>query len=162
MVLPLRRSALPHGNVGLAGSRAGSRDALWEGGKMAAPMGRTLLGVARGWRRLDSLWASSPRSRRLSLEAAPSGSRSPWRLLGALCLQRPPLITKPLTPLQQEMADLLQKVRRASGCFAGKQQFQAGFDSVVTLVLCVTLSKSFHLLIFSDISKMEVNLSEFG
>ncbi|XP_003514322.2 39S ribosomal protein L46, mitochondrial isoform X1 [Cricetulus griseus] len=77
---------------------------------MAAPVGRTLLGATRGWRRLDSLWAGSPRSRGLSLEAAPSGSRSPWRLWGALCLQRPPLITKPLTPLQQEMADLLQKV----------------------------------------------------
>ncbi|XP_006970102.1 large ribosomal subunit protein mL46 [Peromyscus maniculatus bairdii] len=77
---------------------------------MAAPMGRTLFGVARGWRRLDSLWAGSPPFRGLSLEAAPSGSRSPWRLLGALCLQRPPLITKPLTPLQKEMAELLQKV----------------------------------------------------
>lgn len=95
---------------------------------MAAPMGRTLLGVVRGWRRLDSLWAGSPRSRRLSLEAAPSGSRSPWRLLGALCLQRPPLITKPLTPLQQEMADLLQKVRRARalGCGAGEAAVPSG------------------------------------
>ncbi|XP_055479229.1 39S ribosomal protein L46, mitochondrial [Psammomys obesus] len=77
---------------------------------MAAPVGRTLLGVARVWRRLDKLWAGSPRSRCLSLEAAPSSSRSPWRLLGALCLQRPPLITKPLTPLQEEMASLLQQI----------------------------------------------------
>ncbi|XP_005139381.2 39S ribosomal protein L46, mitochondrial [Mesocricetus auratus] len=77
---------------------------------MAAPVRRTVLGATRGWRRLGSLWAASPRSRGLSLEAAPSGSQSPWRLWGALCLQRPPLITKPLTPLQEEMADLLQKV----------------------------------------------------
>ncbi|CAH7337996.1 39S ribosomal protein L46, mitochondrial [Phodopus roborovskii] len=77
---------------------------------MAAPVRRTLLGVTGGWRRLDSLWSGSSHSRRLSLEAAPSGSRSPWRLWGALCLQRPPLITKPLTPLQEEMAGLLQKV----------------------------------------------------
>ncbi|KAL1774373.1 39S ribosomal protein L46, mitochondrial [Sigmodon hispidus] len=77
---------------------------------MAAPVERTVLGVARGWRRLSSLWAGSPRSRCLSLEAASSSSRSPWRLLGALCLQRPPVITKALTPLQEEMADLLRKV----------------------------------------------------
>lgn len=30
--------------------------------------------------------------------------------MGALCLQRPPLITKPLTPLQEEMASLLQQI----------------------------------------------------
>ncbi|XP_051004705.1 39S ribosomal protein L46, mitochondrial [Acomys russatus] len=77
---------------------------------MAAPVGRTLLGLAKGWRRLDRFWANSPSSRCLSLEAKPSSSRSPWRLLGALCLQRPPLITKPLTPLQEEMAGLLQQV----------------------------------------------------
>ncbi|XP_031242898.1 39S ribosomal protein L46, mitochondrial [Mastomys coucha] len=75
---------------------------------MAAPIGRTLLGVARGWRQLDRLWAGS--SRGLSLEAASSSSRSPWRLSGALCLQRPPLVTKPLTPLQEEMAGLLQQL----------------------------------------------------
>lgn len=48
------------------------------------------------------------------------------------------------------------------GVVRGKQQFQVGLDSMVTLVLCVTLSKSFHLLIVSDISKKEVNLSELG
>lgn len=113
--LPPRRRALPHGNLGLAEGPAGSRGALWEDGKMAAPVGRTLLGVAKGWRQLDRLWAG--RSRGLSLEAAPSSSRSPWRLSGALCLQRPPLITKPLTPLQEEMAGLLQQVRQAGTDF---------------------------------------------
>lgn len=44
------------------------------------------------------------------------------------------------------------------GVRCGEQQFQAGHDFMVTLVPCVTLSKSFHLLIFSDISKMELTL----
>lgn len=95
---------------------------------MAAPVGRTLLGLARGWRPLDRLWAGS--SRGLSLEAASSSSRSPWRLSGALCLQRPPLITKPLTPLQEEMAGLLQQVRQAPASWCGgvKQQYRGGLD----------------------------------
>ncbi|KAF5927266.1 large ribosomal subunit protein mL46 isoform X1 [Diceros bicornis minor] len=77
---------------------------------MAAPVRRPLLGVARDWRRFEGLWASGLGSRSLALAAAPSSSGSPWRLLGALCLQRPPLVSKPLTPLQEEMAALLQQV----------------------------------------------------
>ncbi|XP_006152832.1 39S ribosomal protein L46, mitochondrial [Tupaia chinensis] len=77
---------------------------------MALPAGRRLCEVARGWRRFGGLWAGSLGSRRLALGAAPSSSRSPWRLLGALCLQRPPLVSKPLTPLQEEMAALLQQI----------------------------------------------------
>lgn len=77
---------------------------------MAAPVRLTLSRVARGWRRFEKIWASSLGSRSLVLEAAPSKSESPWRLLGALCLQRPPLISKPLTPLQEEMAALLRQV----------------------------------------------------
>ncbi|XP_021567564.1 39S ribosomal protein L46, mitochondrial isoform X2 [Carlito syrichta] len=77
---------------------------------MAAPVRRTLLGLAGGWRRFESLWAGSLGSRSLSLAAAPSSSGSPWRLLGALCLQRPPRVSKPLTPLQKEMAALLQQI----------------------------------------------------
>lgn len=76
---------------------------------MAAPIGRTLLGVARGWQQLDRLWAGS--SPGLSLEAVPSSSWSPWHLLGTLYLQRPSLITKPLTPLLEEMVGLLQQVK---------------------------------------------------
>uniref|UniRef100_F7DHL7 Mitochondrial ribosomal protein L46 n=1 Tax=Equus caballus TaxID=9796 RepID=F7DHL7_HORSE len=76
---------------------------------MAAPVRRALLGAARDWRRFDGLWAGSLGSRNLALAAAPSSSGSPWRLLGAMCLQRPPLVSKPLTPLQEEMAALLQQ-----------------------------------------------------
>nr|XP_025857041.1 39S ribosomal protein L46, mitochondrial [Vulpes vulpes] len=77
---------------------------------MAAPVGRTVLGVTKGWRRLEGLRTASLGSRSLSLAAAPSSSGSPWRLLGALCLQRPPLVSKPLTPLQEEMAALFQQI----------------------------------------------------
>ncbi|KAK2089448.1 39S ribosomal protein L46, mitochondrial [Saguinus oedipus] len=78
---------------------------------MAAPLRRTLLGVAGGWRRFEKLWAGSLCSRSLALAAAPSSSGSPWRLLGTLCLQRPPLVSKPLTPLQEEMSSLLQQIK---------------------------------------------------
>ncbi|XP_023378739.1 39S ribosomal protein L46, mitochondrial isoform X2 [Pteropus vampyrus] len=77
---------------------------------MAAPGMRILVGVARAWRRFEGLRASSLGSRSLTLAAKPSNSRSPWRLLGAVCLQRPPLVSKPLTPLQKEMAALLQQI----------------------------------------------------
>ncbi|XP_007944288.1 39S ribosomal protein L46, mitochondrial [Orycteropus afer afer] len=77
---------------------------------MAAPVSRTLLGVARGWWRLEGLSTEILSVRSLSLEAAPSNTGSPWRLLGALCLQRPPLISKPLTPLQEDMAALLEQI----------------------------------------------------
>ncbi|KAB1257057.1 39S ribosomal protein L46; mitochondrial [Camelus dromedarius] len=77
---------------------------------MAAPIKRTVLGVARGWRRFEGPWPRSLGSRSLALAAAPSSSGSPWRLMGALCLQRPPLVSKPLTPLQEEMAALLQQI----------------------------------------------------
>lgn len=69
-----------------------------------------MLRVVRGWRWFEGPWAHSLGSRNLALAVAPSSSSSPWRLLGALCLQRPPLVTKPLTPLQEEMADLLQQI----------------------------------------------------
>ncbi|XP_074090229.1 large ribosomal subunit protein mL46 [Macrotis lagotis] len=74
---------------------------------MAAPARRALCGAARGWR--------LPR-RPLALSAAPDPSAasarggSPWRLLGALCLQRPPVVSQPLTPLQVEMAELLRQI----------------------------------------------------
>ncbi|KAM5292722.1 large ribosomal subunit protein mL46 [Ctenodactylus gundi] len=77
---------------------------------MAAPVGRTLLGVVRGRRHFERTWVGSLGSRRLSLETVPSGTRSPWRLLGAVCLQRTPLVSKALTPLQEEMAALLQQI----------------------------------------------------
>ncbi|XP_072806852.1 large ribosomal subunit protein mL46 isoform X2 [Vicugna pacos] len=77
---------------------------------MAAPIRRTVLGVARGWRRFEGPWPRSLGSRSLARAAAPSSSGSPWRLMGALCLQRPPLVSKPLTPLQEEMAALLQQI----------------------------------------------------
>ncbi|KAM4826310.1 large ribosomal subunit protein mL46 [Thomomys bottae] len=77
---------------------------------MAAPVRRTLLGTLRGWRRLQGSRAGVPGARGLALEAVPSGSASPWRLLGGLCLQRPPRISKALTPLQEEMAALLQQI----------------------------------------------------
>ncbi|KAM7048471.1 large ribosomal subunit protein mL46 [Molossus nigricans] len=75
---------------------------------MAAPARRAVLALARGWRL--SPWAGNLGARRLTLAAAPSSSASPWRLLGALCLQRPPVVSKALTPLQEEMAALLQQI----------------------------------------------------
>ncbi|XP_003986866.1 39S ribosomal protein L46, mitochondrial isoform X1 [Felis catus] len=77
---------------------------------MAAPVRRTLLQAAKGWRRFEGHWAGSLGSRSLAPAAAPLSSGSPWRLVGALCLQRPPLVSKPLTPLQEEMAALLQQI----------------------------------------------------
>lgn len=77
---------------------------------MAATGRRALFGVARGWRRFERLRASSLGFRSLTLATAPSNRGSPWHLLGALCLQRPPLVSKPLTPLQEEIAALLQQV----------------------------------------------------
>ncbi|XP_028358167.1 39S ribosomal protein L46, mitochondrial [Phyllostomus discolor] len=77
---------------------------------MAAPGRRALLVGAKGWRRFEGFWGSRLGSRSLTLAAAPSNSGSPWRLLGALCLQRPPVVSKPLTPLQEEMAALLQQI----------------------------------------------------
>lgn len=71
---------------------------------------RALLGVARGWRRFEGRRAGSLGSRSLTLAAGHLNSRSAWRLLGAVCLQRPPLVSKALTPLQEEMAALLQQV----------------------------------------------------
>nr|XP_019582289.1 PREDICTED: 39S ribosomal protein L46, mitochondrial [Rhinolophus sinicus] len=77
---------------------------------MAATGRRALFGVARGWRRFERLRASSLGFRSLTLATAPSNRGSPWHLLGALCLQRPPLVSKPLTPLQEEIAALLQQI----------------------------------------------------
>nr|KAF6411028.1 mitochondrial ribosomal protein L46 [Rousettus aegyptiacus] len=71
---------------------------------------RALLGVARGWRRLEGRRAGGLGSRSLTLAAGHLNSRSAWRLLGAVCLQRPPLVSKALTPLQEEMAALLQQI----------------------------------------------------
>lgn len=102
--------ALPCGNIGLAQDLAGSRGTLWEGWQMAGAVRLTVLGVARGWRQFEGPWTRSLGSRSLALAAAPSSSASPWRLLGALCLQRPPLVSKLLTPLQEEMEALLQQV----------------------------------------------------
>lgn len=87
-----------------------NRVALWEGREMAAAGRRALCGVARGWRRFERLRASGLGFRSLTLATAPSNRGSPWHLLGALCLQRPPLVSKPLTPLQEEIAALLQQV----------------------------------------------------
>ncbi|XP_004617585.2 39S ribosomal protein L46, mitochondrial [Sorex araneus] len=62
---------------------------------MAAPVRAALLRAAAGWRRPDGRGACSG---------------APWRLWGALCLQRPPRVSKPLTPLQEEVAALLQQI----------------------------------------------------
>ncbi|XP_037365923.1 39S ribosomal protein L46, mitochondrial [Talpa occidentalis] len=77
---------------------------------MAAPVRHTLVKVARGWGRCEGLWAGSLRTRSLALAAAPASCGSPWRLLGAVCLQRPPRVSQPLTPVQEEMEALLQQI----------------------------------------------------
>ncbi|XP_072473930.1 large ribosomal subunit protein mL46 [Notamacropus eugenii] len=82
-----------------------------EGRKMAAPVRRLLYGAARGsgrpWGARTLGGAAAAASGR---SAASSNGGSPWRLLGALCLQRPPIVSQPLTPLQVEMAELLQQI----------------------------------------------------
>ncbi|XP_066094233.1 large ribosomal subunit protein mL46 isoform X2 [Saccopteryx bilineata] len=77
---------------------------------MAALAERGLLGVMRGWSRFEGFWVGSLGSRSLTLTAASSTSGSQWRLLGAVCLQRPPVVSKSLTPLQEEMAALLKQI----------------------------------------------------
>ncbi|XP_036591651.1 39S ribosomal protein L46, mitochondrial [Trichosurus vulpecula] len=79
---------------------------------MAAPVRKLLYGAARGlgrsWRpRTLCAAAAAAASGRI---AASSSGGSPWRLLGALCLQRPPIVSQPLTPLQVEMAELLRQI----------------------------------------------------
>ncbi|XP_074863079.1 large ribosomal subunit protein mL46 [Carettochelys insculpta] len=66
--------------------------------KMAAPIQRALYGGGGRWR-----WALG--SRCLSASVVPR-----WRLLGALCLQRPPRITQALSPAQEEMARLMHQI----------------------------------------------------
>lgn len=120
---------------------------------MAAPGRRALLTVAKGWRRFEGFWGSSLGSRSLTLAAAPSNSGSPWRLLGALCLQRPPVISKPLTPLQEEMAALLHQVDRRCGWRprgAIREPTHGGTWAWVRSrlwhqLVCVTLDKLLHL-----------------
>lgn len=85
---------------------------------MAAPVRRVVLGVTGVWKRLERPWVSSLCSRSLTLAALPSRTKLPWRLWGALCLQRPPLISKPLTPLQEEMAALLQQVETEKSLYS--------------------------------------------
>ncbi|XP_042554453.1 39S ribosomal protein L46, mitochondrial [Dipodomys spectabilis] len=77
---------------------------------MAAPARQALAAALRGWRRLQGPRAGGPGARGLALQAAASRSGAPWRLLGAVCLQRPPLLSQPLTPLQGEVAALLQQI----------------------------------------------------
>uniref|UniRef100_F6Y8T8 Large ribosomal subunit protein mL46 n=1 Tax=Monodelphis domestica TaxID=13616 RepID=F6Y8T8_MONDO len=84
---------------------------------MAAPMRKMLHGTARSlecpWR-LRTLCAAATAAPAAAATpgksaASPNGG-SPWRLLGALCLQRPPVISQPLSPLQVEMAELLEQI----------------------------------------------------
>lgn len=117
---------------------------------MAAPVRRTLFEVARGWRRFEGLRAGSLASRSLALAAASLGSGSPWRLLGALCLQRPPLVSKPLTPLQEEMAALLEQVGLKcgwwlQGAFGDRGTRAWVWSRLRHQLACLTLGKSPHL-----------------
>ncbi|XP_040825551.1 39S ribosomal protein L46, mitochondrial [Ochotona curzoniae] len=77
---------------------------------MAAPVKRLLLLGAGTCRLLERPWASDLASRSLTLAAPAFRSESPWHLFGAVCLQRPPLVSKPLSPLQEEMAALLRQI----------------------------------------------------
>ncbi|XP_006885295.1 PREDICTED: 39S ribosomal protein L46, mitochondrial [Elephantulus edwardii] len=85
---------------------------------MAAPMARAFLGTVRSWRRLEGISTSTLGVRSLALEAAAPKSLSPWRLLGALCLQRPPLVSKPLTPLQEDMEALLKQIEKERSLYS--------------------------------------------
>ncbi|XP_053128333.1 39S ribosomal protein L46, mitochondrial [Hemicordylus capensis] len=68
---------------------------------MAAPVYRAL------WSDAAARWASLASSRRLS---GSTGAGTKWRLLGALCLQRPPLLAQEMSPEEKEMAELLQQI----------------------------------------------------
>ncbi|XP_068954652.1 large ribosomal subunit protein mL46 [Petaurus breviceps papuanus] len=79
---------------------------------MAAPVRRLwLYGAELGLGRWPprTLCVAAP-ARASGTSAASSSGGSPWRLLGALCLQRPPIVSQPLTPQQVEMAELLQQI----------------------------------------------------
>lgn len=75
--------------------------------KMAAPVRRALLF------RAAAAWAFSGYSRCLSGSTA---ARAKWRLLGALCLQRPPSLAQTMSAEENEMAELLQQVGKSSVC----------------------------------------------
>ncbi|XP_043841675.1 39S ribosomal protein L46, mitochondrial [Dromiciops gliroides] len=80
---------------------------------MAAPVRRLMLYCAvrsLGRQRRPGTVYTAAAAAAPSRSAASQGGGSPWRLLGALCLQRPPIVSQPLTPLQVEMAELLQQI----------------------------------------------------
>lgn len=86
---------------------------------MAAPGASALLRLASGWR--CPLWAVGPATLSLTLVAAPSSGRSPWHLWGALCLQWPPVVSKALTSLHEEMAALLQQIEIERSQYSGHE-----------------------------------------
>ncbi|XP_038602994.1 39S ribosomal protein L46, mitochondrial-like isoform X2 [Tachyglossus aculeatus] len=62
-----------------------------------------------------------PRCRRpgaRGLQGSSRGGGSPWRLLGALCLQRPPLLAQPLTPLQEGTDRMLRQLEVEQSLYA--------------------------------------------
>ncbi|XP_048337886.1 39S ribosomal protein L46, mitochondrial [Sphaerodactylus townsendi] len=75
-------------------------------GRMAAPACRALWGVARPWS--WGAFSGGGRFRRELCDSTVAGSK--WRLLGALCLQRPPRVTQEMTPLEKEMAEFVELV----------------------------------------------------
>ncbi|XP_068128564.1 large ribosomal subunit protein mL46 [Hyperolius riggenbachi] len=77
---------------------------------MAAPVGRLVAGVlaCRAWA------VRGVGSRLLSSQAA----GSPWRLHGAVCLKRPPVVVQSKSPLQQEVDELLQQIELEKSLYA--------------------------------------------
>ncbi|KAM6426116.1 large ribosomal subunit protein mL46 [Liasis olivaceus] len=65
-----------------------------------APLGRALLSV-RPWGRF--------RAGRRALSASPAAA-SGWKLYGALCLQRRPVLAQPPSPEEEEMAELTRQI----------------------------------------------------
>ncbi|XP_069812776.1 large ribosomal subunit protein mL46 isoform X2 [Dendropsophus ebraccatus] len=71
---------------------------------MAAPVSRLLTGVLSCRARV---WQASVAGCR-GLASAPGSS--PWRLHGAVCLKRLAVVSQSRTPMQQEVAELLQQI----------------------------------------------------
>ncbi|KAJ1179916.1 hypothetical protein NDU88_005147 [Pleurodeles waltl] len=72
---------------------------------MAAPMRRLVAGMLFR-RALPDMCTSMFRWLTVPAESC----RTPWRLLGAVCLQRPAVVSQERTAIQQEMAHLMQQM----------------------------------------------------
>uniref|UniRef100_A0A8C5MFH1 Large ribosomal subunit protein mL46 n=1 Tax=Leptobrachium leishanense TaxID=445787 RepID=A0A8C5MFH1_9ANUR len=60
----------------------------------------------------------APRLGCRGLGSAGGSPRSPWQLHGAVCLRRPSVVSQAMTPIQMEVADLLQQMELEQSLYA--------------------------------------------